>query len=322
MAPASTSSCRGSKACSSSSETAKGDPHHEYCSSHRHRHRRRRRPRAPCRSSRWRVAATSAAPARCPVRPCNATSRRGAPPRRPSSRRPPRRPRSKPPGRPTARRAPRWPRSTASRSSSRGPRRTPRRSVSHARQFFNRATVALMSVGLVTFAAVGLRRLPVADRHRRLRRPRSTSASSATSRTASSRATGSSTPPRRGRGSPSTRPRRCRSPRRCMPRTLLVTMRQGIVILSQKCPHLGCRVPECNTSQWFECQCHGSQYNRAGEKKAGPGPARHGPLPGDDRGERRGRRSTPASSSPARRSVRTRPVRKPKVRTAPAVGKH
>jgi cytochrome b6-f complex iron-sulfur subunit len=53
---------------------------------------------------------------------------------------------------------------------------------------------------------------------------------------------------------------------------LLVSMRQGIVILSQKCPHLGCRVPECTTSQWFECQCHGSQYNRAGEKKAGPAP--------------------------------------------------
>jgi cytochrome b6-f complex iron-sulfur subunit len=49
-------------------------------------------------------------------------------------------------------------------------------------------------------------------------------------------------------------------------------MRQGLTILSQKCPHLGCRVPECSTSQWFECQCHGSQYNRVGEKKAGPAP--------------------------------------------------
>ena len=56
------------------------------------------------------------------------------------------------------------------------------------------------------------------------------------------------------------------------PENLLVTMREGIVVLSQKCPHLGCRVPECATSQWFECQCHGSQYNRAGEKKAGPAP--------------------------------------------------
>ena len=56
------------------------------------------------------------------------------------------------------------------------------------------------------------------------------------------------------------------------PDNLLVAMEQGIVVLSQKCPHLGCRVPECPTSQWFECQCHGSQYNRVGEKKAGPAP--------------------------------------------------
>lgn len=53
---------------------------------------------------------------------------------------------------------------------------------------------------------------------------------------------------------------------------VLVAMREGIVVLSQKCPHLGCRVPECATSQWFECQCHGSQYNRVGEKKGGPAP--------------------------------------------------
>jgi cytochrome b6-f complex iron-sulfur subunit len=44
------------------------------------------------------------------------------------------------------------------------------------------------------------------------------------------------------------------------------------VALYQKCPHLGCRVPECKTSQWFECPCHGSQYNRVGEKKGGPAP--------------------------------------------------
>jgi cytochrome b6-f complex iron-sulfur subunit len=56
------------------------------------------------------------------------------------------------------------------------------------------------------------------------------------------------------------------------PETVLTTLREGIVVLSQKCPHLGCRVPECATSQWFECQCHGSQYNRVGEKKAGPAP--------------------------------------------------
>ena len=46
----------------------------------------------------------------------------------------------------------------------------------------------------------------------------------------------------------------------------------GIVALYQKCPHLGCRVPSCVSSQWFECPCHGSQYNQVGEKKGGPAP--------------------------------------------------
>jgi cytochrome b6-f complex iron-sulfur subunit len=46
----------------------------------------------------------------------------------------------------------------------------------------------------------------------------------------------------------------------------------GLVALYQKCPHLGCRVPSCDSSRWFECPCHGSQYNQAGEKKAGPAP--------------------------------------------------
>jgi cytochrome b6-f complex iron-sulfur subunit len=46
----------------------------------------------------------------------------------------------------------------------------------------------------------------------------------------------------------------------------------GIVALYQRCVHLGCRVPFCPTSQWFECPCHGSKYSRVGEKKAGPAP--------------------------------------------------
>jgi cytochrome b6-f complex iron-sulfur subunit len=49
-------------------------------------------------------------------------------------------------------------------------------------------------------------------------------------------------------------------------------MRAGLVALWQTCPHLGCRVPECLPSQWFECGCHGSQYNRVGEYKGGPAP--------------------------------------------------
>jgi cytochrome b6-f complex iron-sulfur subunit len=53
---------------------------------------------------------------------------------------------------------------------------------------------------------------------------------------------------------------------------VLPGMEAGIVAIYQKCPHLGCRVPFCPTSQWFECGCHGSQYNRVGEKKGGPAP--------------------------------------------------
>ncbi|MFM8530238.1 MAG: ubiquinol-cytochrome c reductase iron-sulfur subunit [Ilumatobacteraceae bacterium] len=56
------------------------------------------------------------------------------------------------------------------------------------------------------------------------------------------------------------------------PAPVLAGMEAGLAVLWQKCPHLGCRVPQCETSQWFECPCHGSQYNRAGEKKAGPAP--------------------------------------------------
>jgi cytochrome b6-f complex iron-sulfur subunit len=54
--------------------------------------------------------------------------------------------------------------------------------------------------------------------------------------------------------------------------TVYQGMEAGIVALYQRCPHLGCRVPECKTSQWFECPCHGSTYNRVGEKKGGPAP--------------------------------------------------
>jgi cytochrome b6-f complex iron-sulfur subunit len=47
---------------------------------------------------------------------------------------------------------------------------------------------------------------------------------------------------------------------------------EGIMAIYQRCPHLGCRVSFCSTSQWFECPCHGSKYNRAGEYKLGPAP--------------------------------------------------
>jgi cytochrome b6-f complex iron-sulfur subunit len=52
----------------------------------------------------------------------------------------------------------------------------------------------------------------------------------------------------------------------------LAAMEAGVTALFQKCPHLGCRVPECISSQWFECPCHGSRYNQVGEKRGGPAP--------------------------------------------------
>ena len=46
----------------------------------------------------------------------------------------------------------------------------------------------------------------------------------------------------------------------------------GLRALYQKCPHLGCGVPFCSSSQQFECPCHGSVYNVIGEYLQGPAP--------------------------------------------------
>ena len=45
-----------------------------------------------------------------------------------------------------------------------------------------------------------------------------------------------------------------------------------IFAISQKCPHLGCRVPFCESSGRFECPCHGSKYDIGGEWVEGPAP--------------------------------------------------
>ena len=50
------------------------------------------------------------------------------------------------------------------------------------------------------------------------------------------------------------------------------TIADGLVAVYQRCVHLGCRVPWCNSSQGFECPCHGSKYNMVGEYYAGPAP--------------------------------------------------
>jgi Rieske Fe-S protein len=55
-------------------------------------------------------------------------------------------------------------------------------------------------------------------------------------------------------------------------RAYLVRLRGEVVAISEKCTHLGCRVPYCASSNQFECPCHGSFFNRAGEFRAGPAP--------------------------------------------------
>lgn len=49
-----------------------------------------------------------------------------------------------------------------------------------------------------------------------------------------------------------------------------ITNQTGIMALYQRCVHLGCKVPWCAESQWWECPCHGSKYNRWGEWQEGP----------------------------------------------------
>jgi len=48
-------------------------------------------------------------------------------------------------------------------------------------------------------------------------------------------------------------------------RGYLTNVEGNTVALSWKCPHLGCRVPWCDSSGEFECPCHGSKFNRLGE---------------------------------------------------------
>ena len=70
----------------------------------------------------------------------------------------------------------------------------------------------------------------------------------------------------------STRPRRCRRPRRST-RAPILDGHEGRdrgALPEVRPPRLPGAV--CATSQWFECPCHGSQYNRVGEKKGGPAP--------------------------------------------------
>jgi nitrite reductase/ring-hydroxylating ferredoxin subunit len=54
---------------------------------------------------------------------------------------------------------------------------------------------------------------------------------------------------------------------------LYVTRTKGeLFAISQRCPHLGCLVPYCEGSGRFQCPCHGSEFDLAGEWIAGPSP--------------------------------------------------
>jgi cytochrome b6-f complex iron-sulfur subunit len=55
-------------------------------------------------------------------------------------------------------------------------------------------------------------------------------------------------------------------------RAYLTQIKDEVVAISEKCPHLGCRVPFCDSSGQFECPCHGTFFNRAGEHVTGPAP--------------------------------------------------
>ncbi len=68
-------------------------------------------------------------------------------------------------------------------------------------------------------------------------------------------------------------------------RSYLTDVNGETVALSEKCTHLGCRVSYCESSGLFECPCHGSVFNRAGDYVAGPAPRgmdRHPAEVGDD----------------------------------------
>ncbi len=69
-------------------------------------------------------------------------------------------------------------------------------------------------------------------------------------------------------------------------RAYLARINGEVVALSEKCPHLGCRVPFCESSDQFECPCHGSVFNRAGEYREGPAPRGldHYPVEVDETG--------------------------------------
>jgi cytochrome b6-f complex iron-sulfur subunit len=55
-------------------------------------------------------------------------------------------------------------------------------------------------------------------------------------------------------------------------RLYVVSTGGHLFAISQKCPHLGCRVPFDDKSGLFACPCHGSVFDIGGEYIKGPSP--------------------------------------------------
>lgn len=55
-------------------------------------------------------------------------------------------------------------------------------------------------------------------------------------------------------------------------RAFLTRVDGEVVALSEKCTHLGCHTPFCESSGRFECPCHGSVFSRGGDYLTGPAP--------------------------------------------------
>jgi cytochrome b6-f complex iron-sulfur subunit len=60
--------------------------------------------------------------------------------------------------------------------------------------------------------------------------------------------------------------------KRRYPEAVFPALDAGVVVLYQRCTHLGCRTPFCSSSQYFECPCHAARFDLVGEKRAGPAP--------------------------------------------------
>ena len=186
------------------------------------------------------------------------------------------------------------------------------------RMFFNRATVILMGLGLADFAAAGFVALPVADRQGRLRRQgqrrqaRRHHRQHPVQRRLLLHADGSHVDHRSTRSTRSRRPRAWPTTSRCSPG--MRSRHHRRCTRSARTSAAACR--NASAAQWFECPCHGSQYNRVGEKKGGPAPRGMDRFIRRRQRHRRRRRSTPARVCPARRSAPTPPAKKLKARTA------